>query len=135
MYSRSGLFFLCLFVAMLPCNGDRILVLKRNWLDLVLSGDKTMELRGKRLKSGRCFLGWHGHIYASADLGEATQIHSVEQFVRLQDQHCVREWEPSGLPYKRTFGLPLHNMQHVIPPIKYRHPKGAVGIVKYNAQS
>ena len=39
----------------------------------------------------------------------------------------------SALPYKRTFGLPIHNIERLDKPLSFRHPKGAVGIVKFRA--
>ena len=35
-----------------PRPGDKILVLRPCWLDLVLSGEKTLEIRGKNLSAG-----------------------------------------------------------------------------------
>jgi len=50
-----------------PRPGDRILVFnKERWLALILSEEKTMEVRGANYKSGRYFLGSGGFIYAQA---------------------------------------------------------------------
>ena len=114
----------------MPRNGDRILVLKQKWLGLVLVGDKTMEVRGKRLKAGVAYVGWKGTIYASATLGDAVEIRDTQQWDSLRDQHRV---PGQVLPYKRTFGLPIHNIERLNPPVSFRHPKGAIGIVKYRA--
>ena len=113
---------------MQPRDGDRILLLKQNWLALVLAGDKTMEVRGKRLRAGKCFFGWKGTIYASATLGDAVEIRDAHQWESLRHLHRVPE---QALPYARTFGLPIHDIERLNPPIPFHHPKGAVGIVKY----
>ena len=113
---------------MQPRDGDRILLLKQNWLALVLAGNKTMEVRGQRLRAGRCFFGWKGAIYASATLGHAVEIHNAQQWHSLRTQHRVPE---HVLPYARTFGLPILNIERLSPPIPFRHPKGAIGIVKF----
>ena len=63
----------------MPRNGDRTLVLKQNWLGLVLAGDKTMEVRGKRLRVGVAYFGWKGTIYASATFGDAVAICDIQQ--------------------------------------------------------
>ena len=115
-------------IMVMPRNGDRILVLKQKWLGLVLAGDKTMEVRGKRLRAGVAYFGWKGAIYASATLGDAVEICDIQQWDNLRSQHCVPE---RVLPYKRTFGLPIHNIERLVKPLSFRHPKGAVGIVKY----
>ena len=114
----------------MPRNGDRTLVLKQNWLGLVLAGDKTMEVRGKRLRAGAAYFGWKGTIYASATLGDAVEICDTQQWNNLRNQPRVPE---QVLPYKRTFGFPIHNIERLSPPVSFRHPKGAIGIVKYRA--
>ena len=114
----------------MPHNGDRILVLKQNWLALVLAGKKTMEVRGKRLKAGAAYFGWKGTIYASATLGDAVEIRDAQHWDSLRSQHRV---PGNVLPYTRTFGLPLNDVERTSPPIAFHHPKGAVGIVKYRA--
>ena len=43
-----------------PRKGDRILIFKPQWLQLVLSGQKTMECRGAAYKSGKYYLGCGG---------------------------------------------------------------------------
>ena len=43
-----------------PKPGDRILIFKQQWLQLVLSGQKTMECRGAAYKSGKYYLGCGG---------------------------------------------------------------------------
>ena len=117
-------------VMAMPHNGDRILVLKQNWLALVLADNKTMEVRGKRLKAGAAYFGWKGKIYASATLGDAVEIRDAHQWESLRHLHRV---PGNVLPYKRTFGLPLHSIECLSPPIQFHHPKGAIGIVKYRA--
>ena len=113
---------------MQPKDGDRILLIKQKWLALVLAGDKTMEVRGKRLRAGKCFFARKGVIYASAALGDAIEIPDAQQWESLQHLHCV---PGKVLPYARTFGLPINGVERLNPPIPFHHPKGAVGIVKY----
>ena len=115
---------------MQPRDGDRILVLKQNWLALVLDGDKTMEVRGQRLKAGAAYFGWKGAIYASATLGDAVAIRDVQHWDRLRSQHRI---PGNVMPYKRVFGLPIQSVKRVSPPIPFLHPKGAVGIVKFRS--
>ena len=103
-------------------------MLKQNWLALVLAGNKTMEVRGKKLRAGTCFFGWKGGIYASATLGDAIEIPDAQQWESLRHLHR----DPALVrPYTRTFGLPIHNIERFNPPIPFHHPKGAIGIVKF----
>ena len=113
---------------MQPRDGDRILVVTQHWIALVLDGNKTMEVRGKRLKAGAAYFGWKGAIYATATLGDAVDIRDVQHWDSLRSQHRV---PGNVLPYKRTFGLPIRNIESLKPPVPFHHPKGAIGIVKY----
>ena len=40
----------------IPQPGDRILVYKEHWLELILKKKKKMEIRGKRLSAGAWWL-------------------------------------------------------------------------------
>lgn len=46
-----------------PRPGDRILIFKPQWLQLVLSGDKSMEVRGAAYKSGKYYFGCQGFAF------------------------------------------------------------------------
>ena len=111
-----------------PRVGDRILVLRPVWLDLILAGDKTMEIRSSPLRPGKYFLGCKQRILAVAHLGHPRRITTIEQWVELRPLHCVMSDE---LPYKRTFGLPIDSLHRVSAAIPYAHPRGAVSVVKY----
>ena len=100
----------------LPCDGDRILILKHNWLSLVVDGSKTMEIRGSKLKAGKCFFCWKSNIYASAILGEPIEIPDIQQWGNLRMQHRVLG---NVLPYKKTYGLPIRNVERLEPPLSF----------------
>ena len=107
-------------------RGDRILILKERWLDLILSGEKTMEIRSKRLRAGKYYLGYKEKIYGCVSTGVAVPITTVEEWRALYPRHLVNS---STLPYERTFGLPVlsvHSMEGTC-----KHPKGAIGIAKH----
>ena len=115
-------------MATLPREGDRILVLKEPWMRCILRGEKRMEVRGARLKSGPVFFGCSGLVHASGILGEAVPITTDEAWRELRGEHCVGT---DVLPYKKTFGLPILKVEKLVRPVRYRHPRGAVGIVKH----
>ena len=108
-------------------GGDRIVVFKREWLDLILSGEKNMEIRGQRLKAGSYYLGCKGYVYGKAVFGDALLIRSCRQWKDLKQQHRV---DKARLPYKRTWGLPILLVHVFGSPFAYQHPRGAIGIVK-----
>ena len=51
-----------------PQRGDRILVLRPHWLNLILAGEKTLEIRGRNLSAGNYWLGTRGMIHGLAIL-------------------------------------------------------------------
>ena len=109
-------------------NDDRILILKPKWLSLLLSRDKDLEIRGCRFKPGKYYLGSGGLIYTSCWLGIAIPIQTPEEWDQLRPRHRV---ESPILPYKNTWGIPVTDLVEVASPIKYRHPRGAIGIVRF----
>ena len=111
-----------------PLGGDRVLVLRYEWLEQILGGDKTLEIRGARLHEGDCWLGCRGTVYAKAYIGKALPIETTEEWAALRPQHCV----PSpDLPYKRTWALPLCSVSRLRHQAPYEHRRGAIGIAKF----
>ena len=85
-----------------------------------------MEIRSKRLRAGKYYLGYKEKIYGCVSIGVAVPIATVEERRALYPRRLLSS---SILPYERTFGLPVlsvHSMEGT-----YKHPKGAIGIVKY----
>ena len=111
-----------------PARGERILVLRQHWMNLILNGEKTLEIRGKQLKQGDVWLGYRQEIVGKAYLGEAILIDSTESWDERRSQHRV---ETLFLPYKKTWGLPLTKVSRLRRKIAYVHPRGAVGIVRF----
>ena len=103
-------------------------MLRPYWLNLILSGEKKLETRGKHLSAGTYWLGTKGMIHGRAYLAGATRIHTARAWQDLRHLHCV---DGDGLPYPRTYGLPISFCERVSPPIPYARKRGAVGIVKY----
>jgi hypothetical protein len=113
-----------------PEHGDRILILKPEWLHLILSGHKTLEIRGSRLKAGPCLFGCGGKIYASARLGVPSLVEDVAQWIALRKDHCV---QTNDLPYRKTYALPIKKVKQLAKEVPYVHKRGAIGIVRYDS--
>ena len=111
-----------------PIRGERILILREHWLELILSGEKTLEIRGKRLKQGDVWLGYRQEVMGKAYLGEAIFIDSAEAWNARRSQHRV---ETRALPYKKTWALPLAKVLRLPKTVPYLHPRGAVGLVRF----
>ena len=110
-----------------PQPGDRILVFRLHWLNLILAGEKDLEIRGRNLSGGRYWLGCRGTILGRAILEPAIPITSAQAWRRLRHRHRV---EVDKLPYKKTYGLAIRHCRRVRQ-TPFFHPQGAVGIVKY----
>jgi hypothetical protein len=63
---------------MAPRPGDKILILRSCWLELVLSGAKTLEIRSRNLSPGLYWVGAKGKIYGRVRLHAATQIQTAK---------------------------------------------------------
>ena len=113
---------------MRPRAGDKILILKQPWLNLILSGQKKIEVRGSAFRAGKYFLGHKQIIYGQVEIGEPRAILTMDKWKELEPLHLV---SLPVLPYKRTFGLPVLSVKKMSKRLLYVHPKGAVAIVKY----
>ena len=111
-------------------DGDRILVLKRKWLDLIIEGRKVIEVRGMRLRAGAYLIGCKGKAFARIRFGQAYEIKTDAHWKRLAKRHLVAT---PCRPYKHTWAIPVENVEALSQPIPYHHPRGAVGIVVYRS--
>ena len=112
-----------------PKMGETILVLKHFFLNKILSGEKTLELNHKPMRSKRYWLGASQKIYGSVEIGAPIQIRTEERFAELRPLHLVdgQSMYRYRLP---TWGLPLKNVLE-IEPIAYQHPVGAIRFVLF----
>ena len=108
---------------MAPEVGGKILVLKRPWLMFILSGDKTMEVRGRALKPGRYYLGHKKLIYGEVVLGQAILFGTDDHWNATRDRHLV---PAATRPYKKTFGLPILSVTPYDKKFPYTHPQGYI---------
>ena len=113
---------------MTPRAGDKILILKQPWLNLILSGQKKIEVRGAPFRAGKYFLGHKRIVYGQVEIGEPRAISTMGDSKALELLHLV---SLPALPYKRTFGLPILSVKKMSKRLPYVHPKGAVAVVKY----
>ena len=109
-----------------PQPGDRIMIFKEKWLKLILKREKTMEIRSRALKGGKYWLGYKGLIRGMAVFGDAVPVQDDETWASYRDRHRVE----TELPYKKTWGLPILRARSIAP-VKYEHPRGSEGIVRY----
>ena len=113
----------------MPVHGDRILILRWEWLLEILSGRKDLEIRGRYIRPGRIYLGCKKRIYGVADLGEPVKISNMTVWRNLMPRH---RWNIDVLPYRTTYAFPLSGVQ-VLCGVPFEHPCGAVSIVRFRS--
>ena len=111
-----------------PRCGERILILRQEWLERILDGTKTLEIRGARLREGDVWLGSQRTISGKARLGPAVPIRTEQEWATLRPQHLVAD---PVLPYKTTWGLPIQSVTRLRDAVPFLHRRGAIGIVKF----
>ena len=108
----------------------RALIIKKPWLDLILSGEKTWEIRGSNTKiRGRIGLieSGSGLIVGECDLyGSETLTLYQDVFYSL---HKIPKFN-QNVKYKVPHAWKIENATRYEKPIPYDHPKGAVIWVK-----
>jgi hypothetical protein len=109
-----------------PKRGDKILVFKKGIIEMILAGKKTLEIRSRRFKAGRYFLGSQSCIHAVAQLGPAIRIDNFGDFERLRHSHMM---SADALPYNPSWALPIERVERLS--IGYKHTRGAITIVRY----
>ena len=107
-----------------PKINDRIMVLRPPWLDYILEGSKTMELRGRKSRNGMVWLGCNSKIYGRATITSTVSL-TAEEFRAREAEHL---W-PADLeiPYRNPCGLMLEDVIKLPAPIPYWQPPSALG--------
>jgi len=111
---------------------DRALLIHDIWLDKILSGKKTWEMRSTKTR----IRGKIGLIESGSGLivGEAELVDSLDAIpAEHYHQYTAKHWIPRGLPSlceKYRFPWVLSNARRYPVPVPYEHPRGAVIWVK-----
>ena len=110
----------------------RILILGQNWADLVMAGEKCIELRKTRISSCKqpemMYLGVKDTIFARCLVCPGVKIENEEQFNMLRNGH---RWEDEKLPYGFPFmGHALLQVQ-ALKPVEFQRVWGTIGRALY----
>ena len=116
---------------MVPKVGQRIMVLRQPWLDYILDGSKTMELRSRRYRMGHAWLGMGGRIYGRVNVVGAVALTTEELQAREQEHRWPAD---ADVPYKTTWGLMLADVERLPEPLSYWRPQHAIGWNVYREQ-
>ncbi|MCS4089817.1 ASCH domain-containing protein [Rhizobium sp. BK176] len=113
---------------------DRGLIVREPWVSLLLSGQKTWELRGSRTsKRGRTALigSGTGAVLGEADLVDVIGPLSREDIAASVHRHRVdRDWHAAAMPYPNTYAWVFERPTRYPAARPYAHPPGAVIWVK-----
>ena len=111
-------------------KGASILIIQRPWIDLLLDGHKTLEIRGQACTSKvgqRIYLalsGGGGIILGSVYFKACHGLYDKASWLYRADQHCV---DGDKLPYGgRTHGWEFVQPQRFRTPVKYLVKPGVV---------
>ena len=109
---------------------ERIFILKKKWLDLILARIKFYEIRDKPLKDligKRIYLceSATSTVYGYACVDDSIgPLDTKEKWDALRDGHRV----PGGALYKQSYALKLSGATRMKSPVRIWRKRGSVGI-------
>jgi hypothetical protein len=114
----------------------RALVIRRPWIDLILDGQKTWEIRGARTSvRGRIGLiaSRSGTVVGVCDVVDCVGPLTAAEFRKNVKKAGMRPSEANFGYYRQTFAWVVSNARRLERPVPYRHPSGAVIWVRLDA--
>lgn len=109
----------------------RALIIREPWIDLILAGKKTWEVRGTATSvRGRIGLirSGSGEIVGTADLGDCEGPLDLAALHRHRRRHQIPVADLDGVleRYNRPHAWVLEDARPLRRPVHYDHPPGAV---------
>ena len=111
-----------------PQEWGPILILKRKYWDWIVSGEKTIEIRGRALRPMPRHVGHSGQIWGVVTLGKSVRIRETDTWKMLTPFH---RWDVDVLPYKKTYAHPIFKIEVFDFPVAYLPIGGQIGNAKY----
>jgi|SRR5579872_1381048 len=106
------------------------LLIRSPFIDLILKGSKTWEMRGSRTtKRGRIALikSGTGTVVGVVDLVDVVgPLKRSELAANASKAGFERHERVTEMPYDRTFAWVVRNPQRLKKPVPYKHPYGAI---------
>ena len=106
------------------------LIIKEHWVDLILEGKKTWEIRGSNTKiRGKISLikSGTGQIFGECELVDSFECDILDMYVgNHEEKHCIPFGQGIKISYKKTYAWVMKNPVRYDKPIHYKHPQGAV---------
>ncbi|MGD6960409.1 ASCH domain-containing protein [Rossellomorea aquimaris] len=104
------------------------LIVKSPWIELILEGKKTWEIRGSNTKiRGTIALikSGSGMVYGEVKINDSKEL-TLKDYQVSNEFHRVQSEHSQALPYKKTYAWVLEKPKIYEEPIPYKHPMGAV---------
>lgn len=114
----------------------RALLIRRPWIDMILDGGKTWEIRGARTSvRGRIGLiaSRSGTVVGVCDLVDCVGPLTAEEFRTNAKKAGMRPSDATLGYYRQTYAWVLKNPRRLERPVPYQHPSGAVIWVKLDS--
>lgn len=111
------------------------LIIKKEWLELILSGKKIVEIRSSHTKvRGKIALieSGSGHIVGECEIIDSTCLDTAEKLDKAMIDGCVSKDVVLVSYYKKPHAWHIKNAIRYEKPVPYKHPKGAVIWVNIN---
>jgi hypothetical protein len=102
------------------------LIVKSPWIDKILSGEKSWEIRGSntKVRGTVCLIkSGTGKIYGTVDIIDSHPVSKLD-LVFNRDKHCITDL--LTVEYEKPNAWIMKNPVKFDNPISYRHPQGAV---------
>ena len=110
----------------------RALLIRQPWIDMILEGMKTWELRGSRtsVRGGIGLIASRsGTVIGVCDLVDCVGPLSDEE-LRSNAVKAGMTPEEATSAYRQTYAWVVSNARRLATPVPYRHPSGAIIWVK-----
>ena len=104
----------------------KALIIKKPWIDYILDGYKTWEIRGNKtnirgeielIQSGS------GLVVGSCEIIDSKEL-TLSDYQQNKALHKIEDVQI--LPYKKTYAWVIAKAKRYETPKKYKHPKGAI---------
>ena len=106
----------------------RGLIVRTPWVDYLLDGTKTWEIRGSATSiRGRIALirGGSGLVVGAIDLVECLPL-TRDEYLQGEACHRIPAEQVDVVRYKTMYAWVMCNPKTLKEPIPYRHPRGAI---------
>src|SRR3984885_8181787 len=115
----------------------RALLIRRPWIDMILAGKKTWEIRGARTSiRGRIGLiaSRSGTVIGVCDLVDCIGPLTAEEFRKNAKKAGMRPSEATLGYYRQTYPWVLEKPRFLTHPVAHQHPSGAIIWVRLGAR-